>query len=222
MINTQFHGNAFLFINKDASEFPLVTNQDVDLTMYYEKLLLKSNETHKTFQCTFFNKDGSKAELCGNALFALMKQEGLGEYMFDTIAGEFYGIYDENEMKLRIRKNQITESNDHIKNCQAYWWRINIGNTHHIILHNKMNFKECCEGMKYDKVRINTHILYQKNTNTFEVRCFERGVGETQACGSGAYAVGVAMMKHFNLDEVKIVMKGGEYTVKKDWLIVKI
>ena len=214
MINTQFHGNTFLFVNKNASEFPLTKNQDVDLTMYYEKLLLESNETHKTFQCIFLNKDGSEAALCGNALLGLMKQEGFGEYMFDTIAGEFYGIYNESEMKLRIRKAVIKHKQttpDHI------WLGVDIGNKHNIFIMPIAN-----ERKNFIPQNTNQHYVIQKNTNTFEVRCFERGVGETQACGSGAYAVGVAMMKYFNLDEVKIVMKGGEYTVKKDWLIVKI
>ncbi|NBO36388.1 hypothetical protein EBU91_02465 [bacterium] len=218
MINTQFHGNTFLFINKDASEFPLVTNQDVDLTMYYEKLLLESNETHKTYDCTFFNKDGSEAELCGNALLGLMKQEGFCEYLFKTKAGEIYGVYDTVGMKLRMRQGVITHNGrteEHLEEGGFIFFDVNVGNLHSVFLKSKTSNWET------PKV-VNIQSVAQKDTNTFEVRCFERGVGETQACGSGAYAVGVAMMKHFNLDEVKIVMKGGEYTVKKDWLIVKI
>ena len=226
---TQFHGNTFLFINKDASEFPLVTNQDVDLTMYYQKLLLESNKTHKTFECTFFNKDESEAELCGNALFGLMKQEGFGEYMFKTKAGRFGAINTGKELRLGMKKADIDLDCDE---QHFAMYKVNVGNCH-VVCYEKEIYSKYLKAVMYDarhtdyseeikKLKFNLHSVIQKDTNTFEVRCFERGVGETQACGSGAYAVGVAMMKHFNLDEVKIVMKGGEYTVKKDWLIVKI
>ena len=218
---TQFHGNTFLFINKNASEFPLAKNQDVDLTMYYQKLLLESNETHKTYDCTFFNKDGSEAELCGNALLGLMKQEGFCEYLFKTKAGEIYGVYDTVGMKLRMNAFEVIEINlDWVKKANLLRFNVSIGDDNsesyheHIVLLGKVHFE--------NTLNMNLHCVIQQDANTFEVRCFERGVGETQACGSGAYAVGVAMMKHFNLDEVKIVMKGGEYTVKKDWLIIKI
>ena len=213
---TSFHGNAFLFINKNASEFPLTKNQDVDLTMYYQKSLLESNSGHKTYDCTFFNKDGSEAELCGNALLGLMKQEGFGEYLFKTKAGGIYGVYD----KMGMRLGMPSVSGEEAPVCEGETFRffdVNIGNPHTVHL-DKKHWEPNPRWLKLT----NFHSAIQKDTNTFEVRCFERGVGETQACGSGAYAVGVAMMKHFNLDEVKIVMKGGEYTVKKDWLIVKI
>jgi diaminopimelate epimerase len=184
--------------------------------MYYKKLLLESNNGHKTFECTFFNKDESEAELCGNALFGLMKQEGFGEYLFKTKAGNIHGVYD----KMRMRLRMPSVSGEEAPVCEGETFRVfdvNIGNPHTVHL-DKKHWEPNPRGLKLT----NFHSVIQKDTNTFEVRCFERGVGETQACGSGAYAVGVAMMKCFNLDEVKIVMKGGEYTVKKDWLIVKI
>ena len=93
----------------------------------------------------------------------------------------------------------------------------NVGNPHMICL-DKKHFEPNPRGLTLT----NFHSVIQKDNNTFEVRCFERGVGETQACGSGAYAVGSAMMQHFNLEEVNIEMKGGKYTVKPQTLIVKI
>lgn len=219
---TQFHGNTFLFINKNANEFPLPKeSKEVDLNMYYEEIEKPSNDTRKRYMCDFINKDGSEASLCGNALLRLMEQEGVGHYVFHTISGLYEGWNNENEMGLLMKKAKITKSNQHIKNCDAYWFYMNVGNTHHVILHNQQNYVEICKHMKYDKVQRNTHILYQKNTNTFKVRCFERGVGETQACGSGAYAVGIAMIKHFHLSKVNIIMKGGKYLVKEGFLIVK-
>ena len=197
--------------------------KEVDLTMYYAEIEKPSNDTRKQYTCDFVNKDNSKASLCCNAVLRLMEQEGFGEYLFKTISGEYYGWNNKNEMGLLMPKAEIVKSNTDIQNVQARWFYVNTGNHHHIILHHKNDWRKVCNDMNtYEKIpQINTHIAKQKNTNTFQVRCFERGVGETQACGSGAYAVGIAMMKHFKLSEVNIIMKGGKYLVKEEFLIVK-
>jgi len=221
---TQFHGNTFLFINKNTDEFPLPKeSKEVDLTMYYETIVMTYEDTRKQYTCDFVNKDDSKASLCCNAVLRLMEIEGEGDYVFHTISGLYNGWNNENEMGLLMPKAEIVKSNTDIQNVQARWFYVNTGNHHHIILHHKNDWRKVCNDMNtYEKIpEINTHIAKQKNTNTFQVRCFERGVGETQACGSGAYAVGVAMIKHFNLNEVKIIMKGGEYIVTNGLLIVK-
>lgn len=242
---TQFHGNTFLFVDTNEVEINHETNLprlpyfqelqkslikkcEVDLTMRYTHIetIGGTKEAGGTahYECSFFNKDGSEAELCGNALFALMKQEWKHDfYHFHTKAGVIEGVNSQLKMVLKMPKAEIFDSNAHRQNILAYWFRINIGNKHHIVLHHKNDWQKVCDGMnKYEKSpEMNTHIAQKLNNTTFQVRCFERGVGETNACGSGAYAVGIAMMKHFNLDKVKIVMKGGEYTVQDGLLIVE-
>ena len=100
---TQFHGNTFLFINKNTDEFPLPKeSKEVDLTMYYK--YIGNIETIKELYCSFINKDGSEASLCGNALLRLIEQEGEGEYLFKTISGEYYGWNNENELAIRMQK----------------------------------------------------------------------------------------------------------------------
>ena len=209
MNTTQFHGNTFLFINNNASEFPLPKeSKEVDLTMYYKEIEKPSNDTHKQYRCDFINKDGSEASLCGNALLRLIEMGGVGRYVFHTISGLYEGWNNESEMGLLMKKAKII-----YEDC--FKIEVDIGNPHLIIFDNEDDTYKCnIDGF-------NTHYTKQKNTNTFKVRCFERGVGETQACGSGAYAVGIAMIKHFKLSEVNIIMKGGEYTVKEGFLIVK-
>ena len=203
---TNFHGQPFLFINEDAGEFnkPAET-KEVDLTMHYRTV-------GEVIHCRFFNKDESEAELCGNALLGLMQEKGEGSYIFQTKAGRFEGINTGKELRLGMTEADIE--------LLAVWgnfliFDVYVGNPHRICLDKKHVDPR---GLTL----LNFHSVIQKDNNTFEVRCFERGVGETQACGSGAYAVGSAMMQHFNLEEVNIEMKGGKYTVKKQTLIVKI
>ena len=148
----------------------------------------------------------------------------IGEYLFETLAGEYYGIYSEKEIYLRMPYGEIIESN-----MSDFIFNVNVGNLHEIMLFkdDKMQYNFACSQQIYGNEKClnvdhNTHIIWNKNGDTFQVRCFERGVGETQACGSGAYAVGIAMMQHFDLQEVFIEMKGGRYQVKKNKLIVSL
>lgn len=226
---TQFYGNTFLFINKNANEFPLPKeSKEVDLNIYYEEIEKPSNDTRKQYMCDFINKDGSEASLCGNALLRLMEQEGVGHYVFHTISGLYEGWNNENEMGLLMKKAKISlhtttvnrelhydENNIETEISKTTYtnYRVNIGNEHIVYM------QPLERGQKQENS--NQHFLIQKDKNTFEVRCFEQGVGETQACGSGAYAVGIAMIKHFKLSEVNIIMKGGKYLVKEGFLIVK-
>ena len=49
-----------------------------------------------------------------------------------------------------------------------------------------------------------------------KLRVFERGVGETQACGSGACAAAVAALQQELVDSpVTVHLKGGDLTI--DW-----
>lgn len=222
---TNFHGQPFLFINEDAGEFnkPAET-KEVDLTMHYRTV-------GEVIHCRFFNKDESEAELCGNALLGLMQEKGKGAYIFQIKAGKLEGINTGKELRLGMMETNVSQlkKQDTIRNrngvitvdriTDILIWEIDIGNKHLAIMSDDLR------GIQHELLKTyNLHYITEAHieTNTFEVRCFERGVGETQACGSGAYAVGSAMMQHFNLEEVNIEMKGGKYTVKPQTLIVKI
>ncbi len=75
--------------------------------------------------------------------------------------------------------------------------------------------------------QVETHILFPKRTNfeiarvvsseKIEARVWERGVGETLSCGSGACAIGVvACLKDYASDFVDIMLPGGILTVTWD------
>jgi diaminopimelate epimerase len=64
--------------------------------------------------------------------------------------------------------------------------------------------------------RINTEFVEILNKNHFKMRVWERGSGETLACGTGACAVAVAgaLNGYCNQnDEIQINAKGGDLTV---------
>ncbi len=98
---------------------------------------------------------------------------------------------------------------------------VNTGTTHTVIF---------CETLPDDDLflevspRLETHPMFPERTsvlwavvvsrNEIRVRIWERGVGETLGCGSGAAAVGVlACRAGWTESEVEIVSKGGTLTV---------
>jgi diaminopimelate epimerase len=62
--------------------------------------------------------------------------------------------------------------------------------------------------------RVNVEFIEIVSRDRIRQRTWERGVGETLACGSGACAVGVASMLRGVVDrEVQIELRGGELTI---------
>ena len=62
--------------------------------------------------------------------------------------------------------------------------------------------------------RINTEFVHVLNRNTVEMRVWERGSGETMACGTGACAVAVAsILNGFTEEEVTVKLLGGDLKI---------
>jgi len=71
------------------------------------------------------------------------------------------------------------------------------------------------ENMSIFPNRVNFEVARVVNKNTIEARVWERGVGETLACGSGACAIAVASKIHGYTDsEVDIKLRGGVLNAK--------
>jgi diaminopimelate epimerase len=64
--------------------------------------------------------------------------------------------------------------------------------------------------------RMNFEVANVLSRGSIRSRVWERGAGETQACGSGACAVAVAARLHGHTDDdVDIILPGG--TLKVEW-----
>ncbi len=106
---------------------------------------------------------------------------------------------------------------EYIVNC------VSVGNPHAVIF---MNSEEEVEDLDIASIgplienhsmfpkRINVEFVYVYDKTRVRMRVWERGAGETEACGTGACAVGLVCMKLGLTDEsIKIALNGGELEI---------
>ena len=99
---------------------------------------------------------------------------------------------------------------------------VNVGNPHCVV------FCDAIDGLKLEQIgpqfendpmfpeRVNTEFVRVVNRHTMRMRVWERGSGETLACGTGACAAVVAAVENGLCDkgsDVKVSVLGGELTV---------
>tara|TARA_Y100001954_G_C15729689_1_gene562586 strand:- start:406 stop:1230 length:825 start_codon:yes stop_codon:yes gene_type:complete len=186
----------------------------------------------------FFNSDGSKAEVCGNALRCIGKFYCNKLKKKNLVVETESGIIDVEIIKngkisvdigipkfrwneIPINQNLDTENLDIKLNYLKGGFALNVGNPHVIFFSDKIekgkflrdskeisNYKIFPEGINISLVEIKT----KKEIN---VITFERGAGLTNACGTGACASVMACHKLNLCDRrVRVNMIGGELDIE--------
>ncbi|MBM4400936.1 MAG: diaminopimelate epimerase [Crenarchaeota archaeon] len=185
-------------------------------------LLLASNSAVADVKMQIFNADGSEAEMCGNGIrcFAKYCYENnitrKGEVTVETLAGiKMTRLTVENDLvtsvmvdmgvpmlergKIPMLGNGTCINEDLQVNEEKYKVTcLSVGNSHCVI------FVDAVDGFPVQRIgpKIENHRLFPKRTNVefaqilseneVKVRVWERGCGETLACGTGACATVVA------------------------------
>lgn len=100
---------------------------------------------------------------------------------------------------------------------------VSMGNPHCITYVNDtkgLDLEKIGPGFEYHKMfpdRVNTEFIQVLSRNEINMRVWERGSGETLACGTGACASVVAcVLNGLTEDEVKVNLVGGELYIKYD------
>lgn len=206
-------------------------------------LLLKSQKAD--FAMQFFNPDGSESEACGNGLRCLaryllrkgmakgplIKVETLRGIRMAEVRGDLIRV-GMGRPELRPEKIPVRmESPGPILDypLEVKGWRlqlsfVSMGNPHAVYLQGQpvAEFPLAEVGPA-----VENHPLFPRRTNfevarvteagRIEMRVWERGVGETLSCGSGACAVAVAaQLKGMSGREVRVRLPGGELLVEWD------
>ncbi len=186
-----------------------------------------------------FNADGSEAETCGTALRCtakyLLDHSGARKrvYLIQTASGERTVIANCADFTVDMGKINFeaskfsTESGEFVQKALPFDERTiatlaSVGNPHCVIFTSEL---EAANVPRIGEI-VSKSAIFPRGTNvefveivderTIKMRVYERGSGETTACGSGSVAAVAAAIKSGNLsggDGVRVVTKGGEVKV---------
>lgn len=193
------------------------------------------------FRYLIFNADGKEVENCGNGArcFALFVRErrltGKEQMQVETASGI---------LQLRVHKDGRVSVDMGVPilepqkipfhaDCRAETYSlavgneiytigaVSMGNPHAILLVDDVDkapvahLGALIEGHKRFPQRVNVSFMQVMSRNKIRLRVFERGVGETQACGSGACAAMVSARLRGLVDEaVEVILPGGSLTIR--------
>lgn len=190
-----------------------------------------------------FNPDGSEPEMCGNGirLFArYLERTGAvtdSEFVVETLAGPIKprllgdgGVrVDMGLARFRSANVDVPGSGDVLgADLQAdgrdyEFTFVDVGNPHCVIqVDDPASFDVCGIGALIERHpffpnRANVEFVRVEADGSVTMRVWERGVGETQACGTGATAVGAACVR-LGLTSSPVVVRllGGDLTIEVD------
>lgn len=208
----------------------------------FDQLLLveKPESANADFKYRIFNADGGEVSQCGNGArcFArFVREKGLfggEEIIVDTDSGQLVltltdkGLVTVNMGIPRHMPNEIPFVAGHeqatykaeINGNVVEFAAVSMGNPHAVILVEDVNLAPVAELGK----ALESHALFPERANIgfmqlfnrqyIKLRVYERGAGETLACGSGACAAVVAGIEQGLLDnEVSVALTGGELMI---------
>ncbi|MDB2610624.1 diaminopimelate epimerase [Amylibacter sp.] len=234
-------GNDFVIIDARETESPITSQVakaigDRHFGVGYDQLVVMTNSQKADVELIFWNSDGSLSDACGNASRCvarlIMDENNSEEITLKTGSGVLLARKGSNgfisvnmghpqlDWDLIPLKEKVDLLELPIEGRPA---AVGMGNPHCVFVVDDVNLVELVSwGSK-----IETHELFPKKTNVefiqiidqknIRQRTFERGAGETLACGSGACAVAVvAHLKGLTERNVNIYLDGGQLSI--DWL----
>ncbi len=205
-----------------------------------DQLLVLEPSKKADFRMRVFNADGGEVEMCGNGIRCLARylvtQKLLpeGEQAIETKAGimrprveegrisvdmgvpELEGPRIPVRMQGRIVDREVTLANEPRRiTC------VSMGNPHCVIFTE--NLAACPVRQLGPKIetdalfprRVNVEFVQAESPAKISMRVWERGAGETAACGTGACAAAVASVLTGRTGrEVVVALPGGELSIR--------
>ena len=195
-------------------------------------LIMPSDAAHARMR--MFNADGSEGAMCGNGIRCVAKylyESGLAPHdklIIETMAGLKHlrlNIAGGTVASVRVDMGRaaVMAINRHIAVGEGYKATcIDMGNPHAVVFCQEVdNLDLAAMGPLFEHNPIfpngvNTEFIKVLSPNLLKMRVWERGSGETQACGTGACAAAVAacLNGHCEMgDSIKVLMPGGELII---------
>jgi len=236
-------GNDFIVIdnlndvfNENSINIPKLANRHTGIG-FDQLLIVESSETPGIdFKYRIFNADGQEVQHCGNgarcfALYVFEKQlTSKRKLNVETMNGVIeLNIIDDSSVTVNMGEPEFTPSkipanfdNRHKKYSinGIEMGILSMGNPHAVILaKNIANLEidktaEDIQNSDYFPEGVNVGFMQINSDSNISLRVFERGVGETQACGTGACAAVVFGVENDLLDsKVRVSLAGGDLDI---------
>lgn len=208
--------------------------------------ILIINKGRKTdYRMRIFNSDGSEAEMCGNGIRIFAR------YLYDNhfvktkkFAVETYDGSIIVKPKLKIKDNEVKSVTVEIGKGKIIGEKtiklggkkikgtiVSVGNPHFVVFSDKASKRMCKNyGPKIENHQEfqpkRTNVEFAKILSPHEIKLYvwERGVGYTLACGTGASATAfLSYKKGKTKNKVKVYLPGGilNIFIKKENIILK-
>lgn len=184
------------------------------------------------FSMRIFNADGSEAKMCGNGIRCVarfVREKGYtdkDELTVETLSGVKHLLIDGGGVTVDMGKAEI--SDDLMLDLGFECTPVSVGNPHAVIFTDDVALillRDIGPKIECNKAfpgRVNVEFVSVVGDNELRMRVWERGSGETLACGTGACASAAAAVSKGLCrkdDPIKVHLDGGdlEITVKNDF-----
>lgn len=228
-------GNDFVVIDARQAPIDLSPGQaraiaDRKTGIGCDQLILVEPSAQADVRMRIWNADGGEVEACGNASRCVAMLIGGGT--IETLGGLLRGAANEDGATVdmgepRFGWDQIPLGYAMDTAHMPVAWEdladpaaVNVGNPHVIF------FAEDCDGVDLERLgptietdplfpeRVNVNVATIESRSRIRLRVWERGVGLTQACGTGACATAVAAIRAGRATSpVEVRLPGGTLTI---------
>ena len=205
-----------------------------------DQLIVMRHSGHADCFMQIYNADGSEVEACGNATrcvgWLMMREHRVDHALIDSEAGLLECRLEESGMvrvnmgpplldweSIPLAREEDTFSLSLAMEMLKEPVAVNMGNPHLVFLVENAGaipLKSLGPELEHDPLfpqRINVNIAQIDGPDHITLRTWERGVGETLACGTGACATVVAARRRGLVESgVTIQLPGGELFIRWD------
>ena len=231
----------FTKMNGAGNDFVLIDNRKIGLQLSQEQIkyicdrqrgigadgimLLRNAGGEADLGWDFYNQDGSEGEMCGNgarcfARFAQSKLKSSDTISFETLAGIIQAKLQGENAIINLTPPEDLRIDDHISTSHGELeiHSVNTGVPHAVLfvedadksMVSKLG-KEIRHHDHYSPAGTNVNFVQLTGDNSIHVRTYERGVGETLACGTGVTASALITAKlHGYASPISVQVLGGE------------
>lgn len=206
-------------------------------------ILTSANERRAQARCAFVNADGSVAEHCGNGVRCVARYlDRCGDSVERRVTLELDGALTELELgvgdEVRVDMGRprfapaaiplavVAEAPRYrvdIAGESHEFGAVSMGNPHAVFMVDDVSraplasVGPAVQDMALFPARVNAGFMQVVDRGHLRLRVFERGVGETRACGTGACAA-VAVGRRWGVldDSVEVELPGGSLRIAWD------